>query len=75
MYLYHYYEKTSRPFLNLSDLSIEETNQVLENIRKTKTSVQCAKRQSDYMNTRLYYENILREEILKIIDKYGLPQD
>ena len=34
MYLYHYYEKTSQPFLNLSDLSIEEANQVLENIKK-----------------------------------------
>ena len=34
MYLYHYYEKTSQPFLNLSDLSIEEANQILEKIKK-----------------------------------------
>ena len=65
MYLYHYYEKTSQPFLNLSDLSIEEANQVLENIKKTKPNAQCAKRQDDYMKARLYYENILREEFLK----------
>lgn len=65
MYLYHYYEKTSQPFLNLSDLSMEEANQILENIRITKPNVQCAKRQHDYMNARIYYENILREEFLK----------
>ena len=65
MYLYHYYEKTSQPFLNLSDLSIEEANQVLENIKKTKPNAQCAKRQDDYMKARLYYENILRKEFFK----------
>lgn len=65
MYLYHYYEKTSQPFLNLSDLSIEEANIILENIRITMPNVQCAKRQEDYMEARLYYENILRKEFLK----------
>lgn len=65
MYLYHYYDKTSQPFLNLSDLSIEEANIILKNIRITKPNVQCAKRQEDYMKARLYYENILRDEFLK----------
>ena len=29
MYLYHYYDKTIGPFKNLSDISIEEANEVL----------------------------------------------
>ncbi len=65
MYLYHYYDKTIGPFKNLSDLSIEEANNVLHKIAKTKPNVQCAKRQADYMQLRIYYENILRNEFQK----------
>lgn len=65
MYLYHYYDKTIGPFKNLSDLSTEEANRVLQEIAITKPNVQCAKRQDDYMQARLYYENILRNEFQK----------
>ena len=65
MYLYHYYDKTIGPFKNLSDISIEEANEVLREIANNKPNVQCAKRQADYMQARLYYENILRNEFTK----------
>lgn len=65
MYLYHYYEKELSPFLNLSDLPLEEANRILDSIRRTNPGVYCAKRQPEYMEVRLYYEGILREEFLK----------
>lgn len=65
MYLYHYYDKEIGPFRNLSDLSIEEANRVLEEIAVKKPNVQCVKRQSDYMQARVYYESILRNEFIK----------
>lgn len=71
MYLYHYYDNSIGPFKNLSDLSLEEANQVLRNIATRKPTVQCAKRQPEYMQARLYYENILRTEFRK---KGGLIQ-
>lgn len=65
MYLYHYYDKTIGPFKNLSNLSIEDANDVLHKIAITKPNVQCAKRHDDYMQSRIYYENILRNEFQK----------
>lgn len=65
MYLYHYYDKSNFPFLNLSDISTEEANKILDNIRKTKPQTLCAKRNPNYMELRLYYEEILRAEFLK----------
>lgn len=65
MYLYHYYDKTIGPFKNLSDLSIEEANKVLQEIAIEKPNVQCAKRNADYMQARVYYEDILRNEFKK----------
>lgn len=65
MFLYHYYDKTIGPFKNLSDLDIEEANRVLQEIAITKPKVQSAKRSADYMQARVYYENILRNEFRK----------
>lgn len=65
MYLYHYYDKETGPFKNLSDVSIEEANEILHSISSRKPHVQCAKRQATYMRKRLYYENILRCEFEK----------
>ena len=62
MFLYHYYDKNIGPFKNLSDLSLDEANRVLQEIAITKPNVQCAKRNSDYMQARFFYENILRNE-------------
>lgn len=65
MFLYHYYDKNIGPFKNLSDLSIEEANKVLKEIAITNPNAYCAKRNVDYMQARLYYEDILRNEFLK----------
>lgn len=68
MFLYHYYDKTIGPFRSLSDVSLEEANEVLREIAISKPNVQCAKRQPDYMQARIYYENILRNEFAKKVD-------
>lgn len=34
MFLYHYYDKKIGPFMNLSELSIDEANVVLSKIKK-----------------------------------------
>lgn len=65
MYLYHYYNKNSRPFLNLSDLEPEKADALLKEIRRTNPASFCAKRPPEYMKNRLYYESILREEFRK----------
>ena len=65
MYLYHYFDKMIGPFKNLSDLSMEEANKVLQEIAITKPNVQCAQRHADYMKARIYYENILKKEFKK----------
>ena len=65
MFLYHYYDKSIGLFKNLSDLTAEEANRVLQEIATTKPNVQCAKRSADYMQARAYYENILRSEFQK----------
>lgn len=61
MNLYHYYDKTIGPFRSLSDVD-DEANYILRNIAKCKPDTQCAKRTSDYMAKRRYYEDILRKE-------------
>lgn len=65
MDLYHYYDSQVGPFRNLSDLSEEKANEVLEKIRNDKPNSQCALRQATYMQARVYYENILRTEFKK----------
>lgn len=65
IYLYHYFDKTIGPFVNLSDIPIDEAKAVLNKIRETKPNVQSAKRQPTYIEDRYYYEEILRTEFLK----------
>ena len=43
----------------------KELNEILRNIAKCKPDTQCAKRTSDYMAKRRYYEDILRKEFQK----------
>lgn len=65
MFLYHYYDKKVGPFRSLSDLPVDEAERVLDRIRNDKPDTQCAKRQKSYIQDRLCYEKILREEFLK----------
>ena len=72
MLLYHYFDKKTGPFRNLSDLSEEEAYKVLLSIKAEKPETMCAKRQDSYVADRRRFEAILRTEFRK---KYGLPQD
>ena len=65
MFLYHYYDKSIGPFINLSDIPIEEAKAVLAAIAETKPNVQSATRGSQYMDRRHYIENILKTEFIK----------
>lgn len=65
MYLYHYYDKTVGPFVNLSDLPMEEAKEVLAEIKKNKPDSFGAQRNDDYIETRLYFEEIIRNEFIK----------
>jgi len=60
MFLYHYYDQSTGPFVNLSDLPLDEAKKILEEIKKNRPDAFAAQRNPDYMETRLYYENILR---------------
>ena len=88
MKLYHYYEKDNGPFRSISDLPDKKAEEVLQQIRLEKPDIFLSKRSDDYLLKRRHFEEVLRnefikmggvrlysyEEILKIIDKYGLPQ-
>jgi len=65
MFLYHYFDKTIGAFANLSDLSIENANVIINNIKKEKPNVMCAQRQPEYMERRHYFEEILKTEFIK----------
>jgi len=65
MYLYHYFDKTIGPFVNLSDLQIDEANNILYEIKKLKPNVQSAKRHDEYMKDRHFYEEIIKTEFIK----------
>ncbi len=65
MVLYHYFDSKTGAFRNLSDLSPDKANMVLDRIRKDKPNTQCASRQATYVQDRLHYEEIVRKEFLK----------
>lgn len=65
MFLYHYFDKKVGPFKNLSELSLEDAQELLNEIRLHRPNCQCAKRSASYVQDRLYYENILRDEFRK----------
>ncbi|MCL2406161.1 MAG: hypothetical protein FWC92_11560 [Defluviitaleaceae bacterium] len=75
MHLFHYYDKDIGPFVNLSDLPINEAVEVLNTIKQAKPSAQSAKRHPTYVDDRHYYEAILRKEFTrkKVIIKRTAP--
>ena len=60
MFLYHYFERTIGAFNNLSDLSVNEAEEVLKKIRNDRPSSQAAQRDVNYMKRRVGYEKIVR---------------
>lgn len=65
MFLYHYYDKDIGPFMNLSELSTDEANAIISEIKREKPNVQCARRDPEYMFRRHMYEDIIRKEFIK----------
>lgn len=65
MFLYHYYDKKSGPFLNLSELTNDKANKLISKIKIEKPNVQCAQRDNEYMFRRRMYEDIMRKEFIK----------
>lgn len=68
-YLYHYYEKSRGPFVNLSDLSEAKAEEVQESLRKQK-DVMASRREQGYLARRRELEGIARE---LFISKGGNP--
>jgi hypothetical protein len=68
-YLYHYYEKKIGPFKNLSDLSLEQAQDVLGKI-KAENQVMAAHRFPGYLERRAELEQIARK---MFIAKGGKP--
>lgn len=65
MFLYHYFDSSIGPFVNLSDLPVDEAKHVLETIKMTRPNSQSAKRHDKYIEYRRNCENILRAEFIK----------
>lgn len=65
MYLYHYYEKSLAPFLNISELTSDEAEAVLNAVRQSRPNSQCAQRPPEYVRYRRSCEEILRTEFRK----------
>lgn len=65
IYLYHYYDKTTGPFVNLSDLTVDEAKSVLDTIKRAKPNTQSAQRHDQYVEYRRNCENIIRSEFAK----------
>lgn len=70
MFLYHYFERSIGAFSNLSDLSVNEAEKVLEKIKNDRPSSQAAQRDVNYMKRRINYEKIVRN---LFIEKGGKP--
>ena len=68
-YLYHYYEKRTGPFRNLSDLALDEAQKVLNRI-KAENQVMAAHRFSGYLERRKELEGIARK---LFVEKGGKP--
>ena len=66
MILYHYFEQESGPFRSISDLPDEEAEKVLNRIRTEKPDIFLAKRPDDYVRKRRHFEELLRDEFVKM---------
>jgi hypothetical protein len=64
-YLYHYYDTATGPFLNLSDLSVEDAKSILCEIKTNKPHSQAAQRHDKYIEYRRNCERIIRTEFAK----------
>ncbi|WP_040949470.1 hypothetical protein [Gorillibacterium massiliense] len=68
-FLYHYYDETTGPFRNLSDLELEEAEGVLQDIRRKNRGF-ASRRAPNYLEVRRRLEEKAREQF---IAKGGKP--
>lgn len=47
MFLYHYFDKKTGPFMNISELSMEQSNNLLNRIKEEKPTTQSAQRDTE----------------------------
>ncbi len=66
MYLYHYYDVSRAPFLNLSDLPRDKAVELLEEIKRINPNSMAAGRSPKYVDLRLHYEEIMREKFAEL---------
>lgn len=71
MTLYHYYDASTGPFRNLSDLPVEEAKSVLHAIKEEKPETRSAGRDENYIVRRKAFEAAAREQFLQ---KGGRPE-
>lgn len=69
MQLYHYYESSVGPFVNLSDIDLEKAKSVQATLAQR--GVMASKRQEGYLERRSYLERLARE---RFIQKGGKPR-
>ncbi|MGM1048082.1 MAG: hypothetical protein ACQEXX_18335 [Bacillota bacterium] len=69
-YLYHYYEKSKGPFMNLSDLTLIQAQNVLDKLKR-ESDVMAAHRNDEYLERRYELEQIARNIF---ISKGGKPE-
>jgi hypothetical protein len=62
LFLYHYFDSSIGPFKNLSDLSLDEAQSVLDNLRTIKPNSQSATRHDKYVEYRRNCEKIIKTE-------------
>lgn len=60
MRLFHYYEKEIGPFVNLSDLKIEDAEKIMKKIKENSTSF-ASKRDDSYLKRRFEYEDMVKK--------------
>ena len=65
MDLYHFYDRRTRPFQSLTQISEEDAKTVLDRIKAERPNSMCAQRNEDYIALRRRCEAILRCEFEK----------
>ena len=58
-YLYHYYEKSKGPFLNLSDLNINDAQKLMDEVKEN-NDLMASHRYDGYLERRKELEQIAR---------------
>lgn len=65
LFLYHFFDRRSGAFRNLSDISQSEAEEILKGIKKNRPQSQCALRDEKYVEHRHNCERMIRNEFIK----------